>query len=346
MAHVAPLDDRLLTGQQKGVTSVCIVGAGISGIACARALTDAGVRVEVVERAGRPGGRMASPTMGRWSGYGDRVIDSGAGYFTASDDEFRAVVDDWTARGLAREWTDTFHLLPRADGSPGVGDAKPGPMRYAAPNGLRSLVSDLSEGLDVRPDITVAMTVFARGKPDVDGVRFDAVVLAMPDPQAEWLLAADLSAEKAAVRERPWEPVLALLTTFPERSWADFDAGFVNDDDVLSFVADDGSRRGDGAPVLVAHSTAAFAAEHLDDPQAAAGPMAEALDRVLGVGKPEASRVHRWSYARPTSPHEEPFFFGPNHIGFCGDGWGSPKVETAWRSGTRLGRHVAEKLGS
>ena len=83
-----------MTGQLGQVTSVCIVGAGISGIACARALEAAGIRVEVVDRAGHPGGRMASPTMGRWSDFADRVVDSGAGYFTVADDEFRTVVDD------------------------------------------------------------------------------------------------------------------------------------------------------------------------------------------------------------------------------------------------------------
>ena len=38
---------------------------------------------------------------------------------------------------------------------------------------------------------------------------------------------------------------------------------------------------------------------------------------------------------------------GPGRlVGVCGDGWGpSPKVETAWLSGTRLGRALAQRLG-
>ena len=114
-----------------------MVGAGISGVACARVLSKAGIEVEIRDRSHGPGGRMSSPRM-TWSSLGDRRIDTGAGYFTVRDDEFRTQVDDWLARGLAREWTDTFHLLPAADGSPGLGNPKPGPMRYAAPGGLRS----------------------------------------------------------------------------------------------------------------------------------------------------------------------------------------------------------------
>lgn len=75
---------------------VVVVGAGISGVACARALEAAGVPVVVLERSGRPGGRMASPLLH------ERAVDTGAAYFTVSDDEFAAQVEGWHARGLAR----------------------------------------------------------------------------------------------------------------------------------------------------------------------------------------------------------------------------------------------------
>ena len=64
-----------------------------------------------------------------------------------------------------------------------------------------------------------------------------------------------------------FDPALALTATYAERPW-DLDGAFTNDDDVLDWVADDGRRRGDGAPVLVAHSTAAYAVRHLADPEA------------------------------------------------------------------------------
>jgi len=39
---------------------VVVVGAGIAGLACARALTAAGYPVRVLDRGRRPGGRMSS----------------------------------------------------------------------------------------------------------------------------------------------------------------------------------------------------------------------------------------------------------------------------------------------
>ena len=54
--------------------------------------------------------------------------------------------------------------------------------------------------------------------------------------------------------------------------------------------------------------------------------------------------MQRWSLARPAEPREQDFHLGPARVGLCGDGWGSPRVETAWRSGTLLGRALVDEL--
>ncbi|MET0741712.1 MAG: FAD-dependent oxidoreductase, partial [Candidatus Nanopelagicales bacterium] len=61
---------------------VVVVGAGISGIACARELADAGLPVQVCDRSDRIGGRMAVRTIE------GRAVDVGASYFTVRAAEF------------------------------------------------------------------------------------------------------------------------------------------------------------------------------------------------------------------------------------------------------------------
>ncbi|KRF35324.1 NAD(P)/FAD-dependent oxidoreductase [Nocardioides sp. Soil805] len=315
----------------EGVEGVVVVGAGLSGVACAQELRAAGVPVRVLDRGHRPGGRMASRRL--W----DRYVDLGASYLTTSDDDFLAVVEGWRDRGLARPWTDTFCAL--GDGDP---VAKSGPLRWGAPGGLRSLVEDLAGDLEVeRYDVA-----------DVAGLPGAAVVLAMPDPQARRLVAEDHPV--AAHLDREFEPVLALAATWPTRTWDDvsptgrFDGAFVNGDPVVAWVADDGRRRGDDAPVLVAHSTPDFAGKHLEDPAAAGPEMVQALCSALSLPAPADVHVHRWTFARPvgerTATHA--LVEGPSGlVGVCGDGWGaSPKVETAWLSGRDLGRAIAGRL--
>ncbi|HYX96117.1 MAG TPA: NAD(P)-binding protein [Geodermatophilus sp.] len=313
------------------VSPVTVVGAGIAGVACARALAGAGVPVRVLDRGRRPGGRMASRTM---SG---RAVDLGASYLTAHEGSpFAAVVDDWVARGLARPWTDTFAVA----GPDGLRSTTTGPVRYAAAAGLRSLVEDLATGLDVESGRTVAAVGPGRR---VDGEDVPAVVLAMPDPQARRLLDADAAGR--LLDDRPWEPSLAVVLGWSERRWpADLHGAFVHDDPAVTWVADDGDRRGDGAPVLVAHTTAELAAAHLEDPDAAAGPVAVAVGRALGIdGPPAWTAVHRWTYARPAEPRPEPFGLADG-IGVCGDGWSAPsRVESAWTSGHLLGAELGSR---
>ncbi len=307
--------------------TVCVVGAGIAGTACARALTTAGVPVVLLERGRVAGGRMASRRLE------GRYVDLGASYFVARDPGFAALVADWTARGLARPWTDTFTVLPS-------GERKQGPLRHGATGGLRSLVEDLATGIDLR--LETAVTSVGPG-PTVDGQAYDAVVLAMPDPQALRLLDPSCTVERDALAGREWQPVLALAAGFPERTW-DLDGAFVHDDPVLDWVADDGRRRGDDAPVLVAHSTSAFAGPRLADPDAAAPLMVAALRALLGLRAPTRTKVQRWTFAKPAGERDAPWHLGDSGIGLCGDGWGASKVEAAWLSGDGLGRALAERL--
>jgi renalase len=312
---------------------VLVVGGGISGVACARRVADAGLSVRVLDRGRRLGGRLAARTL---EGH---AVDLGGPYATVSDDRFRAVADDWLGRGLLREWTDTF----RVAGPDGLGEAKSGPMRYAAPGGMRSLVEDLATGLDV-----AQRTVGAVGPGravDGDLEAASVVVLAMPGPQAARLLRAE-HLELVDEADQPYGAAIAVAARFPERTWPDFDAAFVSDLPIR-WLADDGASHGDGAPVLVAHTTPDFAAEHLDDPSAAIAPALDAMRRVLGVDlEPAEAFAHRWTFAQPTASRDRTWSLSPAGIGLCGDGWsGKSRVEAAWLSGDDLGAAIAQRLG-
>ncbi len=303
-------------------TTVTIVGAGISGAACFLALRRAGVAARIVDRGRAPGGRMASPLLH------DRRVDLGAGYFTVRDGDFGALVDDWARRGLAREWTDTFTVL-RAGSEP---EDKTGPTRWGTPGGLRSLVRDLLRDVPVE-------------QADVESLPPGPVVLAMPDPQA-----ARLTPVPGAVS---YDPVITVVLGLAAGSSLPLsDAAFVQDDPDVEFLALDGARRGDGAAVLVAHTTAERARRHLEDPDSAVDPVVDAVRRLTDIAAPDWTYAHRWTFAKPSSSHDASFGLierDDRPIGFAGDQWcpeGAPRVESAWRSGTDLGTALADRLGA
>ncbi len=331
---------------------VIVIGGGISGLACAGELNARGLDVELLDRGHKLGGRMASRVI-RDSGtdYDGRVVDIGASYFTASDEKFLTVVEDWKARGLARGWTDAFHLA-----SPqGVSGVRAGPMRYAAVGGLRSLIEDLAARLPstkIRHHHTVESVSITGDQLSVDGRSADAVAICMPDPQARQLLNSEVPELEAMIEATSgvvWEPTLSVTAVFQSTCWNPFDGVFVNDDAVLTWIANDGSRRGDGAPVLVAHVNPVLAAGHLADPTAVIPSVLAALQRILALSEqPIWVDIQRWTYARPLIARaDECYLDADMNIGLASDAWaGGPRVETAWMSGAALGQRLAERLAA
>ncbi|SCG17331.1 hypothetical protein GA0070610_3642 [Micromonospora echinofusca] len=322
-------DHRVGARQRAGVV---VVGAGIAGVACATELARAGIPVEIRERARVPGGRMASR---RFDG---RPADLGAAYFTVDDPDFAQVAEGWRSAGLAREWTDTFVAYDAA----GRREA-PGPMRWAATRGLRSLVEHLARDLPVTVN---RLVLGVEPGPVVDGRACEAVALAMPGPQAALLLAPTLAAATRTTQDQRWSPSLAAVLRFPARRWAAFRGAFVNDHPVLNLVCDDGDRRGDDAPVLVAHTTPEYAAGHLALPTGAGPAVEEAVRDLLGLPEPaEHVHVHRWTYAKPTAGPGGTYHLDADGVGLAGDAFGKPRVQSAWRSGRDLGRALVTRLG-
>lgn len=309
-----------------------VIGAGISGIACAQAWQAS--NLHVIDRGRRVGGRMATKTLRDtgtpWDGH---LVDYGASYFTVSDDRFAAQVRIWQERDVVRPWTDTFHVYEPG----GIIGTKTGPMRYAAPLGLRSLVQDMADhvGVDVTFSTEVEAVAARDGQLLVDGTAADAVALCLPAPQA-----SRFAHELMPNIEHTWEPVIAVTLVFNERVWQDIDGVFVNDDPILTWIADDGKRRGDDAAVLVAHVNPVLAAAHLDDPKAVIPHAIAAVRRVLAIAEqPEWVDAHRWSLARPLDAEAAEYWLHPElPLGMAGDAWaGGPRIEAAWLSGHALG---------
>jgi predicted NAD/FAD-dependent oxidoreductase len=318
---------------------VVVVGGGISGVACATVLAEAGHDVDLRERSHLLGGRLASRTLrATGTAFDGRVVDIGASYFTASHPQFAAAIDRLVEAGVVRPWTRAFHVA----GPAGMEGISMGPMRFAAPAGLRSVVAAMAAGLEhISTSAAVERVALTDGGVSVDSEPRAAVALCMPGPQAV-RVSADVP-----VSPIPWDAVIAVTCVFPRRQWAEFDGVFVNDDPVVTWIADDGSRRGDAAPVLVAHVHPDLSARHLSDPAAVVPQTVAALRRVLGISaEPAWVDVHRWSFAKPLVGSEEPcWLHADQNLGLAGDAWaGGPRVEAAWLSGRHLGTALAARL--
>ena len=92
------------------VSKVAVIGAGISGLVCARLLVEHGMEVTVFEKSRGIGGRMS--TRRSPEGY---HFDHGAQYFTVREERFRRYVDSWAAEGLVARWEGRICVLRRGE---------------------------------------------------------------------------------------------------------------------------------------------------------------------------------------------------------------------------------------
>lgn len=326
---------------EKPVRRVAVVGAGLAGLACAEALQARGVTVTVFDKSRGPSGRMSTRRVDTWQ------CDHGAQYFTARDAAFRAEVDRWVAAGVAAPWQPRLAVFgPR----PAAESSEP-TERFVGTPRMTSPAGFLAQDLDVQLQTTVTALVrqsagwqLQTAEHGVLDAVFDAVLLAVPSPQAVPLLqgpAPDLAALAASARMRgSW----ALMLRYDAPLALPFDAAFVNEGP-LRWVARDSSKPGRPAgpgETWLLHAEAEWSEDHIEDaPEQAAEAMLQAF-AVLGAPSPSTWTAHRWRYADTAPPLGHEAVWQPVHgLGVCGDWLGSGKVEGAWRSGRALAAAVA-----
>lgn len=294
----------------------------------------------VFDKGRGPGGRLSSR-----AGHGAR-IDHGAQFFTARDRIFRAHVSAWQNAGVIAPWEGR---LVRIDGQGEMQSAHPDTRWVGVPD-QGALAAHLAIGIDVRSEVEVRHVDRRQGSwrlNDAAGVhigRYDAVVLAMPAPQAGALL-GDAPNLQAAAGRVGMSPCWAVMAEYPAPLNAPYDAAFV-ERGALSWVALDSSKPGrPPGERWVLHASPQWSRRYLDE---SAGSVTRALllafARLLPESEiaPPVTQAHRWRYALPERMHPEPFLWDADlRVGACGDWCAGPRVEGAWLSATALSLRMA-----
>ena len=292
--------------------NIGIVGAGISGLACARTLTG-GPSVTLFDKGRGFGGRLSSR---RAEGAGGEpfLFDHGAAVVDVAGARFREAVDRVVRAGRA--------------GWVGAGTARGEPS-------MHELVRGLAGEAPVRFGVTVARLdateegVWMLGADGEPLGRFDRVVVTVPAPQAAALVTsvdADLARRTAAVEYEPrWVAMLGVQAAAGPRLTRDGDGRVIE-----ALV-----HRGGGA--WTAHATRLWSAQHLeaDAPEALRILQAAASRLDERLAHPEYAAAHRWRYARVSRSIGEPLACSAcGRVLVCGDGFGGVDAAGAYASGT------------
>ena len=325
---------------------VLIVGAGVSGLSCARALADAGRRALVLDRARGVGGRCATRRLE------GQPIDYGPAFLHGRDPAFLAALAAVPATPLPG-----WPAAVSGTGPPCQPEAfAPGEQRLAFAEGVVAFPRHLASGIEVRLEVTVSAV-----EPDGAGVRVQTaagerlragtVVLAVAAEQALALLDAwpspppEVASARALLGFSQSLACLALLALYPDDApRPGWQVLYPEDSRLLQLVAHDSTKRPAPARLaLLLQGHPAWSRAHLEDPGWAQALLDEAA-RLLGpwAARPAASHAHRWRHARQDRAAElaGPLLLqlpGGGRLGVCGDRFApGGGVEAAWRSGRTL----------
>jgi renalase len=324
---------------------IAVVGAGIAGLCCARALRGRGARVSIFEREVAPGGRLGV-ALGEAGNF-----DAGAQYLVPRSPEFARELRSWVEADVVRTWEARLVRL----GEGGMYALPQAGIRLVGVPDMRAIAGWLARDLDLTCHAEVAhLARTAGGWLLLDGGNlplgtsaFDAVVLAVPSPVAAGL-ARGTGAQLGRLAGASWNAcwVASILLTRP--SGIDFDGAFIEDDPILSWAAREDTKPGRGLPagiserwVLQARSSWSNGFGRLP-PVEAGRWMQRAFAARLQIPLAQKSCcATRWQLAMPeTCLPETHLWDGEERLGFAGDWLGAPHIEGAWRSGIELARAI------
>ena len=339
---------------------VAVIGAGLSGAACAAGLRVAGVQVTLFEKSRNVGGRMATrrATWADASGTPHSAsFDHGAHYFTAVQPRFRAAMTRAAAAGCVVEWQPIVHA-----------------SRSSATNrcfiptpSMPALCTHLLAGASLNLNATVRRLQRAADGTwfvATDGAPlagpFNYVVVALPPAQAAVLLAGHQDGWAEALMARRMEPRWTLMAVTDDVDWP-WDAAELDRSPLAWISRNDrvpGRTMRPGFAVWTAHATAEWSAAHLEaEPDVVRDQLRMALQSQLPSSNAAMqpvrwyhADVQRWRYAGAALDglnvinglsDSKALWDESLGIGVCGDWLGGSGVEAAWHSGDELSDDMA-----
>ena len=311
--------------------SVVIVGAGMAGLSAAGALRQDGIASVLLDKSRAVGGRMATRTIG------EARFDQGAQHFGIRSERFADLAQPWLEAGIIREWYRTANHEPR----------------YAGTGGMRRIPEYMARSLDVRTQTTIErIEILERTVVAVDQnggrVQASAMIITPPLPQTLTLLDTSLIPIADGLRESlaiDYHGCLSVMLQLDGPGGLP-DGHRSNVDASIAWMADNAHKGTSGLPAVTVHSTAGFAADHLEAPTDEWMALLVAAARPHLHGEITGSSGHRWRYAEPATTLDQGCVLLDTTVPLvlAGEVFAGAKIEGAALSGLAAATAVTEQL--
>lgn len=338
---------------------IAVIGAGISGLAAGRELASAGHEVVVFEKSKGYGGRLATRYAGNDK---TRKLDHGVPFFTAKTPEFNQFVTELKEKNILTTWDGTF---AERDVEGNISTIEHDSPYYIATNGMNTIGKYIGRNLDIRLDEKVGgLTHIGENRrkkrswmlnfPTARTESADAVIISTPARQAYAVLNTTIDEIETLklvreIDEVDYESQFTLMLGFEDADLPEWNA-LECEDDIISWISNESTKRDGDAKNLVIHTTSDFAKANIDtDRETVQEIILDRLTNILGgwVALPEWSQLHFWRYSQAVNPLPHDFMEirgNDTPLALVGSYMNGNNVESAYLSGLRLGQHWVKQF--
>jgi len=324
------------------VENIAIIGTGMAGIACAKALLATGNKVSLFDKSARPGGRMSTRTFEYWS------ADHGAQYFTAKSESFKSVTNSWLTQDFIKPWLGKIVAYKNNQ----IVNVDNTVQRYVGVPAMNALAKHLVADMKVCFSQTIckiervkdSWILFSKEQGQIQD-SFDLIIMAIPPKQAADLIPKRITNLQEVCSRAKMLPCWTLIAYQDSKIVLPFDGAFM-EENPFSWIARNNSkpaRSNDESWTAQAHPE--WSSKYINYTNQEVEPLlVSAFEKITGQSC-TSYQSHLWRYARVESPGNESFILDKNsRIGICGDWLLHSTIEGAWTSGQMLGQQINKIL--
>ncbi|MHA2501695.1 MAG: NAD(P)/FAD-dependent oxidoreductase [Candidatus Kariarchaeaceae archaeon] len=332
-----PFDERQVVAMKR----VAIIGAGISGLACALHLNPDIFDITIFDKSRSKGGRISTKRVE------DYHFDHGVQYISPTDSPFKLELEQWQSEGVIKEWKGVLGEMVGSKIEPTVVS----PVYVGSPK-MSQIGQHLMEGLDHAKFVfsTRIASVFKKFNEwylmdDADEIfgGFDFIIVTIPAPQASDLL-KDYGYLTEILSQVETSPRWALLVGLKHKLQVQYDGVFVNDSPIRWMARNNSKPDRPNMESWVVHASREWSARNVnEDREWVNTKLFEEFLKITGFEEIETEfkQVHLWRYAIVDRPLNQNFILDNNrNIGLTGDYCMGNNIEAAYLSGESLGQRL------
>ena len=319
---------------------IAIIGAGLAGLSCARRLNTC-AQVQIFEKSRGVSGRMTTRYAEHFQ------FDHGAQYFTVKTPEFEQFLQPYLQSDSVVDWCPRIVTLIRgkeAFSSPKaeswfIGSPKMNALCKAMASESEVLVGTRIEKLYQEHE----KWILTDNSGGTHG-PFDYVISSAPAPQTESLFPATFS-QYSVLQSVKMIGCFSVMIGCSNALHIPWDVAHVKESPISWIAINSQKPARDTAFSLIAQTTNSWAEQNLEgDLSQKLLDLVKEIELLVGfdLSQRDYGTIHRWRYA-DTSHSAGEQFLADESMGLfaCGDWCISGRIESAFTSGSALGKRVS-----